>query len=427
MGNEASQYGKKIENNVKVKWEKEKVVCPYVPREGQACAVINSKIYFFGGVTLLPESELTDESVTESNELIVFDTILKQWSKEPTKDIWPGQRSGATMVAVKQCLYLFGGLSQLTGWLNDMFVYDTDTKVWREITAVNCPSPRDKVSAVAVRSKIYIFGGFGPVLEPDPSDILPDDDDDEYEDIDELQEVRNCQDAANFTWSNQLYVFDIENETWSVVSVNNDMAPSPRAAHTLSYIKDKSGSDGLYVFGGRDAQSRRNDLWKFDIDKTQWDECKCLGCAPEPRSFHATSSAGCRLFTFGGRGMKDQHFNDLNIYDTETKEWLQPSALSGGENASGDALVPPAVGLHSLCTTDKSLVLFGGSSDLDPATGTCMNVFNDIYFASIEQLLDGGSVKNSNGTTEEKSDKPAIPGLVDLKPNSSAESNGSNT
>ena len=415
MGNEASQCGKKIENDIKVEWAKEIVKCPYVPREGQTCAVVESKLYFFGGVTPLPDDSLEDEAVMETDELIIFDSTLREWSKETAKGAcWPGQRSGATMTAVNRNLYLFGGLSQLTGWLNDMFVYNTETKEWKEVDVPDAPSPRDKVASVAVGDKIYLFGGFGPATDPEanPDNIVPDDDDDdEYEDIDELQDVRNCQDAANFTWSNQLYIFDTTNWKWSLIDIVGDAVPSPRAAHTLTHIKEK-----LFVFGGRDAQSRRNDLWKFDLNKTRWEECKCAGYPPQPRSFHAASSAGSRLFVYGGRGMKDQHFNDLNIYDTGTSEWLQPSSHSSDEKSSGDALIPPAVGLHSLCCTEKSLMLFGGSSDLDPATGTCIHVYNDIYTIPVGQLLTGGSIKRDNDAKDEKSEKPPIPGLVELQP-----------
>ena len=416
MGNEASQFGKKIENDVKINWVKESVQCPFVPREGQAAAVVGSKMYLFGGVTLL--SDDAEESIMETDELIIYDSNLKKWSKENYTGDCPGQRSGATMVGVKHNLYLFGGLSQLSGWLNDVFVYNTETKVWREVVSSNGPSPRDKIASVAIGDKMYVFGGFGPVPDDEADvDILPDDGDDEYEDLDELQEVRNCQDAANFTWSNHMYIFDTITEEWSCVT-NNGVAvtPTPRAAHTLSLIKNKTGKDYLFMFGGRDAQSRKNDLWKFDVSENVWEECKGLGCPPEPRSFHAAASAEHRLVVYGGRGTKDQHFNDLHIYDTESNEWLQPGCLA--ENDDIQSILPPAVGLHSLVATKTNLIMFGGSSELDPATGTCIKVFNDIYVIPVDQLLFGGSIKPAKEEVDElKKGKPVIPGLVELKPN----------
>ena len=414
MGNENSQPGKRIENDIKVNWRKESTSCPFAPREGQAAAIVGSTLYLFGGVML--QSHDDEEMITESDELIVYDIANKKWSKEVCSGEYPGQRSGATMTNVKSKLYLFGGLSQLSGWMNDLYMFNTVTKAWTKIEAEQVPSPRDKVTSCTVGSKIYIFGGFGPVedVEPDADDILVDDDDDEYEDMDELQEVRNCQEAANFTWSNQLYVFDIDSEQWSVVMAFDNKAPSPRAAHSLSLVKENDGNDYLYVFGGRDAQSRRCDLWRFDINKSAWEECKCYGCAPPARSFHAAVSVGPRIVIYGGRGVRDQHFNDLHIFDTTTKEWLQPVTFEQTEN---EAIAPPAMGLHSLCASEKEVVLFGGSNDLDPATGTCVKIYNDAFSIPIKQLLQGGSIKEEKGTQEHgDTENLHVPGLLNLKP-----------
>lgn len=37
----------------------------------------------------------------------------------------PSPRSAATFVAVNSKLYLFGGLSNNSGWLGDFYIYDT--------------------------------------------------------------------------------------------------------------------------------------------------------------------------------------------------------------------------------------------------------------------------------------------------------------
>ena len=429
MGNDASsQYGKKIENNMNVTWTKADVTCPFLPREGQATAVIGSCLYMFGGVILSQAND--EEPVTESDELIVYDVKFKKWSKESSLGKCPSQRSGATMASIKQSLYLFGGLSQLSGWLNDLHVYDTVTKEWNEIDVCNVPSPRDKVMSAAIGDKIYIFGGFGPVPDDeivDDDDVVldDDDDDDEYEDMDELQEVRNCQDAANFTWSDHLYVFDSIAKTWSLINVENNKLPTPRAAHSLTYIREKSGSDCLYVFGGRDAQSRRNDLWRFNIAESEWKECKSIGCPPPPCSFHAAAAVCHRLVIYGGRGMKDQHFNELHIFDTETSQWLQPKTTKNDDNLQNKSADPPAIGLHSLCVTDLNVVLYGGSSELDPATGTCTKVFNDVYTVPVSDILSGGAVQLKEGNETNESIQLSVPGILNLKPNSTAEANDS--
>ena len=35
----------------------------------------------------------------------------------------------------------------------------------------------------------------------------------------------------------------------------------------------------------------------------------------EPRSFHAACAVGSKLMIVGGRGLKDQHFADVHLFD----------------------------------------------------------------------------------------------------------------
>ena len=58
----------------------------------------------------------------------IFMTIFagdQKWSKPETTGDVPAPRSAATMSAVGDKLYLFGGLSRNTGWLDDLHIYDT--------------------------------------------------------------------------------------------------------------------------------------------------------------------------------------------------------------------------------------------------------------------------------------------------------------
>jgi N-acetylneuraminic acid mutarotase len=47
------------------------------------------------------------------------------WNKAPVGGMLPSPRSSATMTAVGNKLYVFGGLSRDSGWLNDLYVLDT--------------------------------------------------------------------------------------------------------------------------------------------------------------------------------------------------------------------------------------------------------------------------------------------------------------
>ncbi|CAK8690987.1 unnamed protein product [Clavelina lepadiformis] len=401
-----------------VKWNKDKEKCPFPPREGQATAVIGSKLYVFGGVVFLKNENGGGEDL-ESNDLLVYDVLTRKWFKEPCYGTWPSPRSGATMTSVGKSLYLFGGLSQFSGWMNDFYRYDTECKTWKCIDASGAPSPRDKVMCASVGEKIYIHGGFGPAqyLNVDPDDVLPiDDDDGEYEDMDELHEVRNCQEAANFTWSDELHVFCTSMGKWSHIKPKGPKIPSARAAHSLTAVSSKAGN-WLYVFGGRDIDSRQNDLWRFNIKDCVWDQCQGLGCQPQPRSFHAAVAVKGRLVVHGGRAVNNQHFDDFNIFDIDTKEWLQPEMVVGGPAMEESIETPCAMGLHTLCAVDNYLILFGGSSELDPATGTCTKYNNDIFRININDILEGGAIAENDSSENDakQTNVSHMPGILNLK------------
>lgn len=38
----------------------------------------------------------------------------------------------------------------------------------------------------------------------------------------------------------------------------------------------------------------------------------------EPRSFHAACAIDCKLVIVGGRGLENQHFADVHVFDTGT-------------------------------------------------------------------------------------------------------------
>ena len=49
------------------------------------------------------------------------------WRKAEVKGDVPAPRSGATLSAVGQSLFLFGGLSRNSGWFSDVHVFDIGT------------------------------------------------------------------------------------------------------------------------------------------------------------------------------------------------------------------------------------------------------------------------------------------------------------
>ncbi|XP_031564437.1 tip elongation aberrant protein 1-like [Actinia tenebrosa] len=353
MGNEASvqvTYGTKLLNNAKFEWTKVKDGC-FPPRDGHCSASVGNKVYVFGGVRW--NQDISE--VSEVNETLVFCTETQTWSRASVGGKVPTPRSSASMTSIGNKLYMFGGLSRDSGWLNDLYVLDTDTMNWDLVQAEgNYPSPRDKLSAGTMGKKMVLFGGFGP-------------------------KVGTCNEGeAEFEWFNDFYLFDPETNIWKKLMPSLEGSPTPRAAHSMCIAGTK-----IVIFGGRDSVSRRHDIYILDTESMAWESVETKGRQPEPRSFHACTLVGNRMVVFGGRGMADQHFNDLHIFDIDKREWLQPAV-------SGD--VPTPRGSHSLDMVDSSVVLYGGSSDFDPETMQLQQYHGDTFVIPSGQLLEGESL-----------------------------------
>lgn len=78
MGNDVSQQsqsgnvskgGPRLENDVKIKWQRCSIDSAYAPRDGHSAAAVNSNLFVFGGVIQTPDGDCT-----ESNELLVCNT-----------------------------------------------------------------------------------------------------------------------------------------------------------------------------------------------------------------------------------------------------------------------------------------------------------------------------------------------------------------
>lgn len=107
---------------------------------------------------------------------------------------------------------------------------------WAKLTATGIkPSPRDKHTAVQWGTKIVIYGGFGPATE---ADLLEDSEDEGEE-------------GVQFTWFNDVFIFDPENNSWEAPNVAECIGMMPRAAHSATIYKDR-----MIVFGGKGSKAR---------------------------------------------------------------------------------------------------------------------------------------------------------------------------
>mmetsp|Transcript_18589 Transcript_18589/g.38923 ORF Transcript_18589/g.38923 Transcript_18589/m.38923 type:complete len:838 (+) Transcript_18589:28-2541(+) len=140
--------------------------------------------------------------------------------------------------------------------------------------------------------------------------------------------------------------------------------PPPRCAHSAVFH-----NDGIYIFGGECATAEKyhhyRDLWRLDVKKNTWEECRSRGGnPPAARSGHRAVAWRHYMILFGGfheaLRTETRWFNDIHIFDFQTFTWAE---LQYGKLAR----LPPARSACNmgLCTAPtESLFIYGGYSKL---------------------------------------------------------------
>ncbi|MEO0090536.1 MAG: kelch repeat-containing protein [candidate division WOR-3 bacterium] len=117
-------------------------------------AVVNNKIYIFGGVTK-----------SHSGRLILVDDLNVY---DPERDTWirkrplPSPRAGAIGIGLNNYIYVFGGYDFSYSFLDDVLIYDIERDTWLFCSQI--PRPRARINIGYYESIIHIIGGeyYGP-------------------------------------------------------------------------------------------------------------------------------------------------------------------------------------------------------------------------------------------------------------------------
>ena len=133
---------------------------------------------------------------------------------------------------------------------------------------------------------------------------------------------------------------------WRLVEAKGEI-PSARFGHSLCSV-----GSSLFMFGGREGtaidEKLLNDLYKFDCETSTWSVVTCSGSVPCPRSYQsmvADSDSGL-LFVFGGCPAAGR-LADLHQLDTKTGVWTQlPSGEMEGRGGTPLALTPDGSSLY---------------------------------------------------------------------------------
>ncbi|CAA0814413.1 Galactose oxidase/kelch repeat superfamily protein [Striga hermonthica] len=201
-------------------------------------------------------------------------TDIWQWSELTSFGDLPSSRDFAAASAVGNSKILMYGGWDGKKWLSDVYVLDTISLEWTELSVTGTiPPPRCGHSVTMIEKRLLMYGGRGgggPIM----GDL----------------------------WALKGLVKE-DNETpgWTQLKLPGQ-APSPRCGHTIA-----SGGPYLLLFGGHGTGgwlSRYdiyyNDCVVLDRVSVQWKLLPTRNDPPAARAYHSMNSVGSRYLLFGG-------------------------------------------------------------------------------------------------------------------------------
>ncbi|XP_046862538.1 uncharacterized protein LOC124456036 isoform X2 [Xenia sp. Carnegie-2017] len=234
---------------------------PKARSEHTAC-VFDGALYVLGG----------RGSYAAFKDFWKYDLALNHWSECYNKSERFLHIFGHTAVVHLGCMYVYGGefdTSESFVWKYDFGLDEWFKIAVTPLTENIIPRNRRYHSAVIFRNRMYIFGG--------------------------LVEIHGSTDEF---WS-----FDLREEKWDLVYKSGIAVPGKRYQHS-AVVYNKA----MWIAGGLDLFSPRNDTWKWDFEKKIWLKIKCKG-GPFPIRGHHAIRCGKSMFVVGGTSNGQYHQN----------------------------------------------------------------------------------------------------------------------
>lgn len=233
-------------------------------RWGAASAVVNGRIYVFGGVGSngLPSSRCEEYDPAENSWRVLADMPTARY-----------QLAGA---AVGGKIYAIGGFNNVSA-LATVQVFDPETNTWSD--AAPMPTARYGMGAVVVNGKIYVLGGAGGA------------------------------------WARNEMYDPVEN-TWTPKSSMSTQRQALAVAAIGSLV---------FTIGGNNGAIHSDLVEVYNTNTELWDMGPRISSA---RSSMAVVSSGGNIYLFGGRGSNIDYLATTEIYNVFTNTWTQGSPLA---------------------------------------------------------------------------------------------------
>ncbi|KAF0511670.1 galactose oxidase [Gigaspora margarita] len=335
------------------------------PRYAQASALVNNKLYFFGGKL---------ETNTVTNEVWYLDVeslsnaTIHTWHQSPSMPV--GYYYGTSCVSVtdNSTILLIGGISYTPNTPNldfdaKVYIFNPNKPQWKSLKFINGSNNfvmRNNMQAVMNKyGQIFIYGG--------------------------LNFTNNNSSNTVYNDMNLLLATDYNDILWSTPSVTY-APPTPFIQYTATLL-----SNGLIVYIGGIQETQAisatlmTTLKLFDTYYNSWSDQTISGDPIESRAGHSAVLAQNEIIiVYGGYSTKTNatSYNtvtpDVAVLNTTTWTWSTPYIFQ--------AHAPPLLALHSAVLYENYMIIAFGlnvaqSTGLTPDTNL---LSNDIYILDIQ-------------------------------------------
>jgi len=237
---------------------------PPAPRYHHSAVVFATSMFVFGGYT---GDIYSNSNLRNKNDLFEYRFHTGQWIEWKVTGCTPVARSAHGAVVYKNSMWIFAGYDG-NARLNDMWNIGLSdpTPSWVEVQQIGKRPPTCCNFPVAVaKDSMFVFSG---------------------------------QSGAKIT--NDLFQFHFVDKKWTRITTEHLLKgtsppPSRRYGHTMV-----AHDTHLYVFGGAADSNLPNDLYWYDLENETWDIVHTTGDLPSGRLFHHGDVIGNHLYVFGG-------------------------------------------------------------------------------------------------------------------------------
>ena len=293
----------------------------------------------------------------EAVKKVVFDTNVwaaGQWQDPSLVTDMPEARSDACCAPVGNEIFIFGGMSGASSYLNTAIAYNPSTNTYRNLA--NMPGARSIACCALVGNEIFIFGGMSGASSYLNTAIAYNPTTNTYRTLANMPGTRGYTCCALV--GNEIFIFG----GYAGSYLNTAIAYNS-TTNTYRTLADMPGGRGMaycapvgneiFIFGGQDSGGHLSTAIAYNSTTNTY---RTLADMPGARTIACCALVGDEIFIFGGMSGASSYLNTAIAYNPSTNTYRNLANMPGARSNACCALV------------GNEIFIFGGRDGSDYPT-----------------------------------------------------------